>query len=133
MEISVRVPSDIDVVEEAVDLVARHCLAAGLPPATARFKLRVALSEALANAIIYGNRYDSEKSVDVRVEVSKTMLSVHVSDEGDGFRPHEVPNPTLPEGLEQTSGRGLFLIREMGDEVRLQEKGKSVCRMMRRA
>ena len=132
VEISVRVPSDIDVVEEAVDLVARHCLAAGLPPASARFRLRVALSEALANAIIYGNCSDSEKSVEVRVEVSKTMLSVHVSDEGDGFQPHEVPNPTLPDGLEQTSGRGLFLIREMVDEVRFNEKGNSVCLMMRR-
>jgi len=120
------------VVEEAVDLVARHCLAAGLPPASARFKLRVALSEALANAIIYGNRHDSQKSVDVRVEVSKTMLAVHVSDEGDGFRPQEVPDPTLPDGLEQTSGRGLFLIREMVDDVRFNEKGNSVCMMMRR-
>ena len=133
MEISVRVPTAIDVVEEAVDLVARHCLASGLPPATARFKLRVALSEALANAIIYGNRNDAEKSVDVRVVVTKQMISVHVSDEGEGFNPNEVPNPTLPEGLEQTSGRGLFLIREMVDEVRFNEKGNSICMMMRRA
>ena len=132
MEISVRVPTDIDVVEEAVDLVARHCLASGLPPPAARFKLRVALSEALANAIIYGNRNDSEKSVDVRVEVTRTTLSVYVSDEGDGFSPHEVPNPTLPDRIEQTSGRGLFLIREMVDEVRFNEKGNSICMMMRR-
>jgi hypothetical protein len=50
--ISVRVPTDLQVVEEAVDVVARHCLASGLTPRTARFNLRVALSEALANAII---------------------------------------------------------------------------------
>ncbi len=133
MEISVRVPTAIDVVEEAVDLVARHCLASGLPPATARFKLRVALSEALANAIIYGNRNDSEKSVEVRVTVTTQTISVHVSDEGDGFDPNTVPNPTLPEGLEQTSGRGLFLIRELVDEVRFNEKGNSICMMMHRA
>ena len=133
VEISVRVPTAIDVVEEAVDLVARHCLASGLPPATARFKLRVALSEALANAIIYGNRNDSEKSVEVRVTVTTRTISVHVSDEGDGFDPKTVPNPTLPEGLEQASGRGLFLIREMVDEVRFNEKGNSICMMMHRA
>ncbi len=133
MEISVRVPTAIDVVEEAVDLVARHCLAAGLPAATARFKLRVALSEALANAIIYGNRNDSEKSVEVRVVVTSQTIAVHVSDEGDGFNPADIPNPTLPDGLEQTSGRGLFLIREMVDEVRFNEKGNSICMMMRRA
>jgi len=133
VEISVRVPTAIDVVEEAVDLVARHCLAAGLPAATARFKLRVALSEALANAIIYGNRNDSEKSVEVRVVVTSQTIAVHVSDEGDGFNPADIPNPTLPDGLEQTSGRGLFLIREMVDEVRFNEKGNSICMMMRRA
>jgi serine/threonine-protein kinase RsbW len=133
VEISIRVPTAIDVVEEAVDLVARHCLAAGLPPAAARFKLRVALSEALANAIIYGNRNDAEKSVDVRVVVTRTMISVFVSDEGDGFNPEDVPNPTLPEGLEQTRGRGLFLIREMVDEVRFNEKGNTICMMMHRA
>jgi len=133
VEISVRVPTAIDVVEEAVDLVARHCLASGLPPATARFKLRVALSEALANAIIYGNRNDSEKSVEVRVTVTTQTISVHVSDEGDGFDPNTVPNPTLLEGLEQTSGRGLFLIREMVDEVQFNEKGNSICMMMHRA
>jgi serine/threonine-protein kinase RsbW len=133
VEISVRVPTAIDVVEEAVDLVARHCLASGLPPATARFKLRVALSEALANAMIYGNRNDSEKSVEVRVVVTTQTISVYVSDEGDGFNPHDVPNPTLPDGLEQTSGRGLFLIREMVDDVRFNEKGNSICMMMRRA
>jgi serine/threonine-protein kinase RsbW len=133
VEISVRVPTAIDVVEEAVDLVARHCLASGLPPATARFKLRVALSEALANAIIYGNCNNSEKSIEVRVVVTTQTVSVHVSDEGDGFDPDKVPNPTLPDGLEQTSGRGLFLIREMVDEVRFNKKGNSICMMMRRA
>ena len=132
MEISVKVPTAIDVVEEAVDLVARHCLASGLPPAVARFKLRVALSEALANAIIYGNCNDSEKSVEVRVVVNKTTISVHVTDEGDGFNPKEVPNPTLPDGIEEISGRGLFLIREMVDEVSFNEKGNSICMTMRR-
>jgi serine/threonine-protein kinase RsbW len=133
VEISVRVPTAIDVVEEAVDLVARHCLASGLPAATARFKLRVALSEALANAIIYGNRNNSDKSVEVKVVVTSQTVEVYVSDEGDGFNPADIPNPTLPEGLEQTSGRGLFLIREMVDEVRFNEKGNSICMMMRRA
>jgi len=132
VEISVKVPTAIDVVEEAVDLVARHCLASGLPPAVARFKLRVALSEALANAIIYGNCNDSEKSVEVRVVVNKTTISVHVTDEGDGFNPKEVPNPTLPDGIEEISGRGLFLIREMVDEVSFNEKGNSICMTMRR-
>ena len=93
----------------------------------------MALSEALANAIIYGNCNDSGKSVEVKVVVTSKMVAVHVSDEGDGFNPDEIPNPTLPDGLDQTSGRGLFLIREMVDEVRFNEKGNSICMMMSRA
>ncbi len=133
MEISIRVPTDLDVVEEAVDLVARHCLASGLPPHTARFNLRVALCEALANAIVYGNRMDPEKCVDVRVVVSKEALSLHVCDEGEGFDPEGVPDPTIPEAIELSSGRGLFLIRQLVDEVRFNDRGNSICMIMRRA
>ncbi len=83
VEISIRVPTDLDVVEEAVDLVARHCLASGVAPRAARFNLRVALCEALANAIVYGNRLDPEKRVYVRVEVADEELAVYVRDEGE--------------------------------------------------
>lgn len=127
-----RVPTNLDVVEEAVDLVARHCLASGLPPVAARFKLRVALSEALANAIIYGNRMDPGKYVDVRVEITNQSLAVFVHDEGDGFDPSAVPDPTHPEAIERSSGRGLFLIRQLVDDVRFNEKGNSICMIMRR-
>ncbi len=133
VEISVQVPTNLDVVEEAVDLVARHCLASGLPPVAARFKLRVALSEALANAIVYGNRMDTEKHVDVRVEITQQSLSVNVSDEGDGFDPSTVPDPTEPDAIERSSGRGLFLIRQLVDEVCFNEKGNSICMIMHRA
>lgn len=133
MEITLRVPTELDVVEEAVDLVARHCLACGLPPRAARFNLRVALAEALANAIIYGNRMDPEKSVDVRVVVSDTGLTLHVCDQGDGFDPSSVPDPTLPERRELEDGRGLFLIRQLVDEVRFNDRGNAICMILRRA
>lgn len=130
--ISLRVPTDLDVVEEAVDLVARHCLASGLPPHTARFNLRVALSEALANAIVYGNRLDPEKHVEVRVEAEGEMLSLCVQDEGDGFDPKAVADPTLPAAIELTDGRGLFLIQQLVDEVHFNDRGNSICMIMRR-
>lgn len=133
VEISLRVPTDLEVVEEAVDLLARHCLASGLPPHTARFNFRVVLAEALANAIIYGNRMDPEKSVDVRVVVSRSGLTVHVCDQGDGFDPSGVPDPTEPDRLERDDGRGLFLIRNLVDEVRFNERGNTICMVLRRA
>jgi serine/threonine-protein kinase RsbW len=133
IEITLRVPTALDVVEEAVDVVARHCLAGGLAPHAARFNLRVALSEALANAIIYGNRLDPGKVVDVRVVITASRLSLHVADEGEGFDPATIPDPTAPERIEAEDGRGLFLIRQLVDEVRFNDRGNAICMVLRRA
>jgi len=133
VEISLRVPTDLGIIEEAVDIVARHCLASGIPPQAARFNLRVALCEALANAIVYGNRLDPAKQVQVRVVLTPEKLSVQVCDEGDGFDPSEVPDPTAPDRLEMSVGRGLFLIRQLVDEVRFNDRGNSICMIMHRA
>ena len=133
IEISLRVPTDLAVVEEAVDLVARHCLASGIPPRAARFRLRVALCEALSNAIVYGNRMDPSKRVDVMVVVTDTAVSVQVRDEGDGFDPSGIPDPTSSDRLELSRGRGLFLIRQLVDEVRFNERGNSICMILHRA
>ena len=132
VEISVRVPTDLNVVEETVDLVARHCLASGIPPRVARFVVRVALCEALANAIQYGNRLDPQKHVDVRVEVDDDTLQVFVNDEGEGFDPTRIPDPTDPGRVDLDRGRGLFLIRQLMDEVRFNARGNSICMIMRR-
>lgn len=133
VEIALRVPTDLEIVEEAVDLLARHCLASGLPARVARFNLRVALSEALANAIIYGNGMDPAKRVDVRVVVTQAVVNVHVCDEGDGFDPTRIPDPTLPDRLEESNGRGLFLIRQLVDDVSFNDRGNAICMTLRRA
>ncbi len=131
IEISLRVPTDLQIVEEAVDLVARHCLAAGVPPQAARFKLRVALSEALANAIVYGNRMDPHKQVDVKVFVAAEVVAVHVCDEGEGFDTSKIPDPTVPDAVERADGRGLYLIHQLVDEVTFNDRGNSICMTMR--
>ncbi len=133
VRIAVRVPSQLDVVEEAVDLVARHCLACGLSAEAVRFNLRVALSEALANAIIYGNGSDPTKQVDVRVAVQEQAVEVWVDDEGEGFDPNSVPDPTLPDRVDLPNGRGLFLIKKLVDEVSFNDRGNSICMTLRRA
>ncbi len=133
VEISVRVPTDLDAVEEAVDLLARHSVASGVAPRAARFNFRVALCEALANAIVYGNRLDPSKRVDVRVVVTTEDLEIHVHDEGDGFDFGDLPDPTTPERLWTSKGRGLFLIRQLVDEVRFNDRGNAICMIMRHA
>jgi serine/threonine-protein kinase RsbW len=133
LRISVRLPSELGVIEEAVDVVARHCLAEGLSPRQARFHLRVALCEALANAIIYGNQGDTTKSVDVHVTVTEPAFAVEVVDEGTGFDPAALATPVLPEDLEAARGRGLFLIRQLVDAVSFNDRGNAICMVLRRA
>jgi serine/threonine-protein kinase RsbW len=126
----VTVPSDLDLVEHAVDLVARHCLAHGLPTRAVRFNLRVALSEALANAIVYGNRLDPGKGVRVALRCFGDKLEVHVQDQGPGFDPTGLPDPTAPDHLQRSEGRGLFLIRELVDDLAFNEEGNGICMTM---
>jgi len=133
LRICIRVPTDLEVVEEAVDLVARHCLASGVSAQQARFNLRVALCEALSNAIIYGNGLDPRKSVDIEVSLADQLVTVRVTDEGSGFDPDTVPEPSLPDGIEATTGRGLFLIRRLVDRVYFNNRGNAICMVLRRA
>lgn len=77
------------------------------------FKIRLALEEALVNAIKHGNQMDPEKVVRVSYTISAERFDIRIEDEGPGFNPEDVPDPTLPENIEKGSGRGVFLIREL--------------------
>lgn len=95
-------------------------------------RVELALREALANAIIHGNRQDPGKKVVVRCfcQPDRGMLLV-VEDEGSGFDPAKVPNPTQAECLLETHGRGLFLMRRMMDSVRISHRGRRVTMLKR--
>src|SRR2546425_12889410 len=101
------------------------------PPRRIRFNFRTAFAEALANAIAYGNHRDPGRFVRVRVEVARDAVRLHVTDEGNGFDPTGVPDPTLPERLEREAGRGLFVLKSLVDQVAFNEKGNSVCLTLR--
>ena len=131
VEIALAVPSDLGYVGEAVELVATQCRDAPLSPRRLRFNLRTALAEALANAIAYGNHHDAAKLVRVRVEVLPDAVRIHVTDDGDGFDPARVPDPTVPENLERENGRGLFVLRHLVDSVSFNDKGNDLCLILR--
>jgi serine/threonine-protein kinase RsbW len=130
--VTLRLPSDVSCIEEAVELVTRHCLAGHATSRAIRFRLQVVLSEALANAILRGNREALDKWVDVRAELREDVIRVHVTDEGPGFDPASVPEPIRPEQLDEAGGRGLFLIRKLVDAVQFNEQGNSICMILRR-
>jgi serine/threonine-protein kinase RsbW len=130
--VTLRLPSDVNCIEEAVELVTRHCLAGHQATKTTRFRLRVVLSEALTNAIVRGNGEDRTKWVDVRAELVPEVIRVSVTDEGPGFDPEAIPEPLQPEQLDVATGRGLFLIRKLVDTVQFNERGNSICMILRR-
>ncbi len=130
--VTLRLPSDVNCIEEAVELVTRHCLAGHHATETIRFRLRVVLSEALSNAIIKGNCEDQSKWVDVRAELVPDSIRVYVTDEGAGFNPAAIPEPIRPEQLDEARGRGLYLIRKLVDAVQFNQQGNSICMILRR-
>ena len=130
--VTLRLPSEVSCIEEAVELVTRHCLAGHEASPTIRFRLRVVLSEALSNAILRGNAEDRSKWVDVRAELVPDSIRVYVTDEGPGFDPAAVPEPIRPEQLDEAQGRGLYLIRKLADAVQFNDQGNSICMILRR-
>ena len=86
----------------------------------------IAISEAVNNAITHGNNMDPSKKVRLNIAGTSTDLTFVVQDEGIGFDPNSVPDPTLPENLEKLSGRGVFLMRSLADEVEFSDNGTTV-------
>jgi serine/threonine-protein kinase RsbW len=130
--VTLRLPSEVACIEEAVELVIRHCLAGHDTCRRTRFRLQVVLSEALSNAIVRGNGEDGQKSVHVRAELRADAIRLVVTDEGPGFDPTAVPEPIRPEQLDEANGRGLYLIRKLVDAVQFNEQGNSICMTLRR-
>ncbi len=88
--------------------------------------LLVSLTEAVTNAILHGNQCDCNKTVSISMHRQKDAIAVRVSDEGLGFDPMAVPDPTGLELLEKCGGRGLFLMRHLSDECRFMRNGSTV-------
>ena len=130
-ELILELPNDIRSIEHAVEYVMRHCSTCCDYARRFNLNFRVGLSEALSNAMLYGNDSDPEKRVRVEVTVRMEEISVRITDQGVGFDPSMVPDPTLPDNISKTGGRGIFLMRSLMDEVRFNDQGNSVTLVLR--
>ena len=90
------------------------------------FAVHLAMEEALVNAIKHGNRKDPEKTVEVICRIAKDRVQIRITDEGSGFDPRAVPDPTDEENLEIPSGRGLMLMRCYMTSVEFNTRGNQV-------
>ncbi len=88
--------------------------------------IMVSVTESVNNAIVHGNKLDKAKKVVLSLDYDETLLKFKVKDEGHGFDHHLVPDPTNPENIEKTSGRGIFLMKHLCDEVSFSENGNEV-------
>jgi serine/threonine-protein kinase RsbW len=124
--VSLEMPADVRCVEEAVELMARHCFAGASPCRRTGFRLRVVLCEALSNSILFGAAGDPSRRILVRADLTGDTIRLQVTDNGPGFDPAEVPDPTAPEAVGRAIGRGLFLIRSLADQVEFNPEGNSI-------
>jgi serine/threonine-protein kinase RsbW len=90
------------------------------------FSIKLALEEALVNAIKHGNQMDRGKKVHIAYRVLPDRFDIRIADEGKGFDPEDVPDPTAIENLERPCGRGLMLMRHYMDEITFNDRGNAV-------
>lgn len=90
------------------------------------FSIKLAVEEALVNAIKHGNQMDRAKKVRIAYRVEGERFDIRIADEGPGFDPADVPDPTCAENLERPCGRGLMLMRHYMNSVQYNESGNTV-------
>jgi serine/threonine-protein kinase RsbW len=121
----VKLPSDFASLVEVENLIDKVCTDLGVQE-DAYGNVLIAVTEAVNNAIQHGNEENSNLFVDVAVGDKETEFCFRIKDEGIGFDFNSLPDPTAPENLLKESGRGIFLMRNLADEVEFDGEGNSV-------
>ncbi|MGZ8847852.1 MAG: ATP-binding protein [Pyrinomonadaceae bacterium] len=126
-------PSHIEAVGDAAAAVTDFVESCGIGE-DAAFGIGMAVREAVTNAMVHGNQEDETKSVEVIFNCLGNALEIEVRDQGEGFDPTAVPDPTDPVNILKPSGRGIFLIRSFMDEVECfgRPEGGTTVRMVKR-
>ncbi len=126
-------PSHIEAVADAAAAVMDFIKNCGVTEEAA-FGIEMAVREAVTNAMVHGNQEDEAKLVEVIFNCRGNELEVEVGDQGAGFDPSDVPDPTDPANILKTSGRGIFLMRTFMDQVEwlARPEGGTAVRMTKR-
>ncbi|MGI9627693.1 MAG: ATP-binding protein [Longimicrobiales bacterium] len=123
--------SDVSTIEQAVEDFVEWCAGSCRDRKRLLLNFRVGLTEALSNAMLYGNADDPAKTVRVELRIAAGDLKVKVTDQGRGFDPRLTPDPRTPANLTKGAGRGIFLMRQLMDEVHFNAVGNSVTLVLR--
>jgi serine/threonine-protein kinase RsbW len=117
--------SNLQAARQVEELILRETETFGYSPECA-FAIRLALEEAVVNAHKHGNRCDPGKHIIVSYEVHPSRVTVRVRDEGPGFDPDRIPDPTSPDRISLPNGRGIMLMRAYLDDVAFNDQGNEV-------
>lgn len=90
------------------------------------FAVHLALAEALVNAVKHGNQNDPDKTVNVEFTIDQDNMVIQIEDQGTGFVPEDLPDPTAPENVGEPNGRGVMLMRAYMTEVHFNDRGNRV-------
>lgn len=88
--------------------------------------IMIAVTESVNNAIMHGNKNLSDKNVTLKLQLEDNAISFIVTDEGSGFDYNNLADPTAPENLDKPGGRGIFLMKNLCDEVAFTNEGREV-------
>lgn len=119
------VPSELSSLSIVESLIDRVCGSLGVHE-DAYGNILIAVTEAVNNAVIHGNQYNAQVEIDVEVLDIDDRLCFCIKDKGNGFDFDNLPDPTAPENLEKENGRGIFLIKNLADELVFDEGGRVV-------
>ncbi len=87
--------------------------------------IMIAVTESVNNAILHGNKSDNQKNVSLNLSLEKSQIKFTVKDQGPGFDYENLADPTLPENLDKIGGRGIFLMKNLSDEVNFKDSGST--------
>ena len=121
----IEIPSTLEAARQPEAAILREVEACGYSD-DAVFAIKLALEEAMTNAVKHGNGNNPSKRITVRYAVTPEKLVIIVADQGEGFLPTAIPDPTSPERLPLPTGRGIMLMRAYMDDVRYRKKGTEV-------
>jgi serine/threonine-protein kinase RsbW len=129
--VTLNVPNQPQDIELAQNRVVQDLERLGYPKASL-FAIRLALHEAMSNAFAHGHREKPDAPVKLQYRVEPDRTEITIEDQGPGFDPGAVPDPTLDENLERGCGRGLLLIRAYMTSAEYNDKGNSLHMVYRR-
>ncbi len=86
--------------------------------------IMISVTECVTNAIVHGNNLDGNKKVDLELHLDENQVEFVIMDEGQGFDFDHLIDPTAPENLEKTGGRGIFIMKHLADGIKFEDKGR---------